>query len=213
VQPRTTASQPSSWPSLRITAWKAASEASVKRPLTSSSKMIRLSCSISAGRRPVLQAQRAELLRVDRAFHRVARAQDANPAKALRLRHPRHDLSNVQPGQRRLRGHVRERDVNRVVGADQELGPRGLELPGRRQHQRGHSLPVVPVDCLHVLGEAVGVQAHLGVGVGAQALAPVERHRPVAERSPLAAAGHDPYVRRHGVPPRVSYDTQRGRIP
>jgi hypothetical protein len=152
---------------------------------------------LAGARDPVLESSLSELLRIDRALHRVAGAQDSDSPEALFVRLLRHHLGDVQPGERRLGGDPGERDVDRVVGADQEVGPKRLELARRGQHEAGHLVPSIAVDRSHVLGQAVGVEAHLRMSVGTQALAPVERDRPVAQGRPLGAAGHDSDVRGH----------------
>jgi hypothetical protein len=76
----------------------------------------------------------------------------------------------VQPRQRAARRDQLESLVDGVVGADQDLGTRGRELAGRREHQVGHALPVIGFEAVHVVGQRRRVHRHLGVRVRAEPL-------------------------------------------
>jgi len=63
------------------------------------------------------------------------------------------DLGYVQPRQGRARQDIRQRLMDGVVGADQEVGAGLFELVRRGQHELADARPVVAVDVRHVIGE------------------------------------------------------------
>jgi len=57
--------------------------------------------------------------------------------------------------------------VDRVVGTDEEVGAGAGQLVRGREHEFGHSCPIVGVNALHIFGERVRVQRDFGMIVDA----------------------------------------------
>ena len=104
----------------------------------------------------------------------------------------------MQPRQGRTFRHRRERTVDGVVGADQEIGAGTLQFLRRGQHEIGDTLPVVAIDEVHVLAERVRVHGNLGMPVRAHQGRALVANGAIAERRALGAAGHDSNVEGHG---------------
>ena len=186
MQPSTTASQPSSF--IRADdALKYAIASGLKTPQTSSSMMMRLISSRSAGARAdALQAARRELLRVDLAVDQPARSGQAEAPVSARDGLGGDDLGDVQPRQRRARFDVRQRPVDGVVRADQEISADARELVRGSEHQLAHALPVAAVEAFHVLGERVRVHRDFGMRVRAEKLRAFHADGAIASAAPSA---------------------------
>jgi len=94
--------------------------------------------------------------------------------------------------------------VDRVVGADQEIGPGLRQLVGRFQHQLRHGLQIAGVQRLLVAAEIGRVQGHFRVAMAAQHGRRLGADRAVAQGRALGGTTDDPDVQGHARPPVVA---------
>src|ERR1039457_5986851 len=85
-----------------------------------------------------------------------------------------------------------------VDWSDQKVGSGFRQLIRRRQHEFGNASPVVGVDALHVVGEAVAMHGDFGVSVRAEQFLSFQANGARAEPGALRAAGDDADLERHG---------------
>src|SRR5580704_13138666 len=105
----------------------------------------------------ILDARGFQFLTVDRTLHQRAGSQNSQTLVAVALRLVRNLDRDVQPGARRAVLHQVEGLMNRVDGSNQKIGSGPGQLISRGEHEFSNTHPVVGVDALHVIGEAVAV--------------------------------------------------------
>ena len=93
-----------------------------------------------------------------------------------------------------------ERLVDRVVGADQEIGGDARELPGGGEHQLAHALPVVAFEAGHIFGKGRRVHRHFRMRVAAEKLGALRADGPVAESRAFGRAGDNADMQGHVIP-------------
>jgi hypothetical protein len=87
--------------------------------------------------------------------------------------------------------------VNRVVGADQEIGADSRQLVRGGEHQLTDARPVVVVDASHIVGQRVRVHRDLWVSVQAEERRAFRADCPIAKRRTFCGAGDDADVAGH----------------
>ena len=197
VQPRTTASQPSSF-SARITSVRYACVRGRNTPLyqfVENDAMDALAL-LRAGN-AMLNAGGFQHLAVDWAFHQRAGSQNSQTFVAVTLRFVRDLDRNVQPGPRRPVLHQIESLMHGVDRSDQKIRASFGQLIRGREHQFGHAHPVVGIDALHVVGEVVAMHRNLRMMVQAEQLRAFQADGAIAQRSAFRAAGDDADVKGH----------------
>jgi len=153
---------------------------------------------LAGGRAQMLQPAIGELFRIDVALDQPPCAGQAEAPEASRRRFRGDHLGDVQPGQRRVRQHMVQRLVDRVVRADQEVGAARCQLAGGRQHERRHALQVSLVEAGDIAGERRRMHGDLRVGMRAEQGRTLRADGPIAERRSFRRAADDTDVTGHG---------------
>ena len=109
-------------------------------------------------------------------------------------------FGDVQPRKRRPHGNILHRLMDRIIGADQELGPRSPKLEGGRRHQVANACDVAAVKTANAVAERMRVHRHLGMGVRTKVPRTLRADGPVAQRGIFGRARDDADVFGHGQP-------------
>lgn len=90
--------------------------------------------------------------------------------------------------------------MDRIVRADQEIGPDRRELGGRGKHQLRDTLEVPLVEENHIVGERIRVHRDFRVGMRTEKARAFNADRAIAESRSFGGAGDDADVLRHSFP-------------
>jgi hypothetical protein len=96
-----------------------------------------------------------------------------------------------------MRCNMIERSMNRVVGTDEKVGSCFGQLIGRGKHQVGDAVPIIAIDEVHVLGEAVTMHADFRMPVRSQQGRRFVADGAKTQRRTFSAAGDDTDVLGH----------------
>ena len=146
---------------------------------------------LGEARAHVAQRAPSELLGIDLALGQPARAGDGDAQEAAAVGLGRDALGDVQPWQGRARFDQRQRLMDGVIGADQEIRAHLLQLVRRGEHHLAHARPVAAIDQRHVVGQRRRVHAHFGMGVRGDQRRGFRADGAIAEGGALGRAGGD----------------------
>lgn len=140
---------------------------------------------------------RRKPFRINLTRNEPTRAKQTNAPEPTFDRMTGDGIGDVQPAQRRSRFDVRQRLVNGVVGAYQEISADLRELVRRGKHQLAHAWPIVAIQAFHVLGKRGRVHRDLGMRVRAQQSRALHTDGPITQRRPFGGAGDNANVLGH----------------